>query len=223
MKLLIVDNYDSFTFNLYQLVAEVLDTLPVVLRNDSSWEEIAEQSFDAAIISPGPGTPERETDFGISRRIISETAIPILGVCLGHQGICYAAGTPIVHAPEPAHGRVSQIHHRGDGLFAGIPTPFPAVRYHSLVVPDSLPECLETTAWTQDGLVMAVAHKSRPHWGVQFHPESICTLHGRQLIENFLKLASEAQPGWRRVSSAVAAPGAAGVTEAAETKTRPRP
>lgn len=192
MKLLLVDNYDSFTFNLYQLIADVCGTAPVVVRNDDSWDLIATEEFDAAIISPGPGTPERAADFGISRRVLTDLEIPALGVCLGHQGICHLEGSPIVHAPQPVHGRMSKIFHDGEGLFRGIPNPFRVVRYHSLVAPEPLPASLRKTAWTEDQLVMAVAHASRPLWGVQFHPESICTEYGALLIENFLRLAKEA-------------------------------
>jgi para-aminobenzoate synthetase len=199
MKLLLVDNYDSFTFNLYQLAADVFGAPPVVVKNDDPWELIANERFDAAIISPGPGTPEREADFGISRRVLTEMNIPVLGVCLGHQGICHLEGAPIVHAPQPMHGRLSEIFHDGGGLFKGIPNPFTVVRYHSLVAPEPLPSSLRKTAWTEDGLVMGVTHQSRPVWGVQFHPESICTTYGALLMENFRRMAEEA--GMTRKSS----------------------
>jgi para-aminobenzoate synthetase len=191
VKLLIVDNYDSFTFNLYQLAAEVFDELPVVVPNDSPFEAIAAQGFDAVIISPGPGTPTKDADFGISKNVICEMNIPILGVCLGHQGMCHLMGGSVVHAPVPMHGREQQVRHTGQGLFANVPDPFVAIRYHSLVVSDPLPECFERTAWTPDGLIMGVAHKARPMWGVQFHPESICSTFGRQLMENFYRMTRE--------------------------------
>jgi len=191
MKLLIVDNYDSFTFNLYQLAAEIFDTLPVVVPNDHDFGDVMAQSFDAAIISPGPGTPVNEADFGISKNVICQLNIPILGVCLGHQGICQLMGGSVVHAPLPMHGREHPMYHAGTGLFANIPNPFIAVRYHSLAVPEPLPECLNKTAWTADGMVMGVAHKTRPIWGVQFHPESICSTFGREIMANFRRLAEE--------------------------------
>jgi para-aminobenzoate synthetase len=212
MKLLLVDNYDSFTFNLYQLAADVLGAKPTVVRNDDLWELIANEQFDAAIISPGPGTPERSSDFGISRRVLTELDIPVLGVCLGHQGICHLEGAPIVHAPEPVHGRLSKIFHDGTGLFRGIPNPFTVVRYHSLVAREPLPPALRKTAWTEDGLLMGVAHESRPVWGVQFHPESICTTYGAQLIRNFFQLAQAARP-WRKTLSSGAAGTHAGLAE----------
>ena len=191
MKILIVDNYDSFTFNLYQLAAETFGTLPVVVANDSAFSDIAAQDFDAVIISPGPGSPVHVADFGISKNVILEMNIPTLGVCLGHQGICHLMGGSVEHAPVPMHGREDGIQHVGSGLFEGIPNPFVVVRYHSLVVPEPLPECLEKTAWTADGLVMGIAHKTRPLWGVQFHPESICSTFGPQIMQNFRRLAEE--------------------------------
>ena len=177
VRTLLVDNYDSFTYNLYALLAAVNGTEPTVIRNDSPWDAIDFDRFDNIVISPGPGSPTEVGDFGISARIIAEADRPLLGVCLGHQGLCSMFGARIRSAPEPVHGRLSTIVHTGEDLFRGLPSPLVAVRYHSLVVTD-LPAELEVTARTTDGLIMAVRHRNRPMWGVQFHPESIASEHG---------------------------------------------
>ena len=188
MPALIVDNYDSFTYNLVHAVAEITGCAPMVVRNDElSWKEIRRLDFDSVIISPGPGSPENRRDFGISARLIAEAAVPLLGVCLGHQGIAQHFGGRVVRAAEPVHGRGAEIFHEGDELFAGVPNPFTAIRYHSLLVDEPLPACLRKIAWTSDGLVMALRQVERPIWGVQFHPESICTEHGVAILRNFLK------------------------------------
>ncbi|GLW30808.1 aminodeoxychorismate synthase component I [Actinoplanes regularis] len=188
MRTLLIDNYDSFTFNLYQLIGEVNGVPPVVVPNDAEFSTIDLADFDAVVISPGPGRPDRERDFGLSARMIAEGRLPTLGVCLGHQGICHLYGGTVALAPEPMHGRISEVHHEGVGLFAGLPSPFKVVRYHSLTVTD-LPADLEDVARTADGLLMGVQHRTRPVWGVQFHPESISTEHGRALLANFRDLA----------------------------------
>lgn len=189
MRTLIIDNYDSYTFNLYQMIAEVNGELPLVIRNDRlNWDEVKEIAFDNIVISPGPGRPERSEDFGVCRQIIEKVDVPLLGVCLGHQGLGYLHGGKVIHAPEVRHGRLSKIYHNDSELFQGIPSQFSVVRYHSLLVADELPECLEKIAWTEEGLVMGLRHRHLPFWGVQFHPESICTQYGQRLIENFREI-----------------------------------
>ena len=202
MRTLLIDNYDSFTFNLFHLLGEVNGEEPIVVRNDElSWEEVAALAVDNIVISPGPGRPEHERDVGVSLDVLQRAELPVLGVCLGHQALAHATGGAIDHAPTVMHGRLSEIHHDGHGLFAGIPQGFAAVRYHSLAV-GAVPATLRVTAWTSDGVVMGLAHRSRPLWGVQFHPESISTEHGGALLRNFRDL-THAQ---RRRSSRAARP-----------------
>ncbi|MFJ7206192.1 aminodeoxychorismate synthase component I [Streptomyces sp. NPDC098789] len=202
LRTLLIDNHDSFTYNLYQLLGEVNGRPPVVVTNETDWSTLSMDDYDAIVISPGPGRPERARDFGISARAILEGGLPVLGVCLGHQGICHLFGGEVGHAPQPMHGRVSEITHIGGEIFAGIPSPYPVVRYHSLAA-IRLPEELEPTAWTEDGVVMAVRHRSLPVWGVQFHPESISSGYGRELLANFRDLALA--EGARRTAGATAA------------------
>ena len=195
MKTLIIDNYDSFTYNLAHYFAEANQEEPLVVRNDAmSWAELAERKFDNVVISPGPGRPDRPADFGLSADAINHANVPILGVCLGHQGIAALHGGAVVTAPAPMHGRLSRVWHNGDELFAGVPATFDVVRYHSLLVARPLPQALIETAWTEDGLVMGLRHRERPVWGVQFHPELILTEFGRQLIANFRDLTRRQQP-----------------------------
>ena len=186
--LLLLDNYDSFTYNLFHYLGE-LGAVATVLRNDAiSVADALALRPQAIVISPGPCDPDRA---GISVDLVREAAgvCPILGVCLGHQAIAQAFGGRIVRAPQIMHGKVSEIEHAGDDLFRGLPSPFLATRYHSLVAePASLPTCLEVTARTTDGVIMAMRHRELPIHGVQFHPESIETRHGHQLLENFLAL-----------------------------------
>ncbi|MGF7210333.1 para-aminobenzoate synthetase [Skermanella aerolata] len=191
MRTLIIDNYDSFTYNVFHLLALVNGCEPLVVRNDAlSWDELQRLDYDNVVLSPGPGTPTLDADFGICARLIREETAPVLGICLGHQGICHVLGGVVERAPVPMHGRVSGIHHTGSGLFQGLPSPFRAVRYHSLVAVPPLPPGLLATAWTEDGLIMAVEHETRPLWGVQFHPESILSEHGDTLLRNFRDLTA---------------------------------
>jgi para-aminobenzoate synthetase len=186
LKTLLIDNYDSFTYNLFQLLAEAHGEEPLVVRNDgATWAELSRMEFDNVVVSPGPGRPGREADFGVCAEAIRGADVPLLGVCLGHQGLGALHGAAVVAAPEPFHGRLSAILHDDSPLFAGIPSEFQAVRYHSLCVEQPLPPELRGIAWTTDGALMALEHRDRPLWGVQFHPESVCTEHGRRLLENF--------------------------------------
>jgi para-aminobenzoate synthetase len=191
MLTLLIDNYDSFTYNLFQLLAEENGREPIVVRNDeASWEQLARLGFDNVVLSPGPGRPERERDFGVCAEAIRRCEAPLLGVCLGHQGLGWVCGGRVVPAPEPMHGRVRTVEHAGAPLFAGVPPRFEATRYHSLCLERPLPADLEEIAWADDGVPMAVAHRDRPQWGVQFHPESIATEHGRRLLANFRDLTA---------------------------------
>ncbi len=192
MRTLLIDNYDSFTYNLFQLLAEENGEEPIVVRNDeASWDELDRLGFDNVVLSPGPGRPERERDFGVCAEAIRRCERPLLGVCLGHQGLGWVHGGRVVAAPEPLHGRVRAVAHDGSPLFAGIPSPFRATRYHSLCLASPLPAALEEIARGEEGMVMAVAHRERPQWGVQFHPESIASEHGRRLLANFRELSLE--------------------------------
>jgi para-aminobenzoate synthetase len=190
MRFVLVDNYDSFTFNLLQMLGELNGEAPLVLRNDDpvEWQGLRAQGYGAIVVSPGPGRPERARDFGISASAIRDSGMAVLGVCLGHQGLCQLHGAPIVAAPVPMHGRTSAVHHAQIDLFEGIPSPFEVVRYHSLMVGE-LPAGLHALAWSEDGVLMAVRHLDAPLWGVQFHPESICSEHGARLLRNFRDLA----------------------------------
>ncbi len=187
MSTLVIDNYDSFTFNLVQYLGELGDE-PKVVRNDRiTLDEIERMKPARILISPGPCTPN---EAGISVELVKRFSgrVPILGVCLGHQSIAAAFGGRIERASRLMHGKTSRIHHDGSGIFAGIPSPFTATRYHSLIVPEPLPEGLVRTAWTEAGELMGLAHVRHPTFGVQFHPESILTEHGHELLRNFLNL-----------------------------------
>jgi anthranilate synthase/aminodeoxychorismate synthase-like glutamine amidotransferase len=186
--LLLIDNYDSFTYNLFQYLSELGEEITVVRNDMMSLNEMEQLSPERIVISPGPGTPEQA---GISNEVIRRFGVrlPILGVCLGHQCIGYAYGARVDHAGEIKHGKSSLVHHDGQGVFTGLPNPFPAVRYHSLAVKhDSLPDCLEVSAWTDNNIIMGLRHREFPVEGVQFHPESIATEVGKDLLRNFLKM-----------------------------------
>jgi para-aminobenzoate synthetase len=198
MRTLLVDNHDSYTYNVFHLLAGVAGEEPIVVDNDAvSWRALSRWDFDAIVLSPGPGSPDRWHDFCVCNDILRYSEIPVLGICLGHQGLGHLLDGKVSSAPEVMHGRLSQIHHEGNGLFEGIPQGFPVVRYHSLAITDMGPDG-HVTAWTDDGVVMGIEHRRRPLWGVQFHPESIETEYGAALIENFYALARRLKtPRWR--------------------------
>lgn len=187
--LLMIDNYDSFTYNLVQYLGELGEDVRVFRNDEITLDDVARLAPDRIVISPGPCTPK---EAGVSVPLIREFAgrIPILGVCLGHQSIGEAFGGRIVHARQLMHGKTSPVHHRGQGVFRGLPNPMTATRYHSLVIEQaSKPDVLEVTAWTDDGEIMGVKHKTLAIEGVQFHPESILTEHGHAMLKNFLDQA----------------------------------
>ncbi len=191
--ILLIDNYDSFTYNVYQAVANLGHPLQVVRNDQITLEEISAGQYDSIIISPGPGTPD---DAGISKEAVTHFAgkLPILGICLGHQAIGKAFGAKIIRAPKPVHGKTANIIHDGKGLYANLPQPFIAGRYHSLIVDrDTLPECLEITAINDHGLIMGLRHRHFNVQGVQFHPESILTPEGTTILTNFLSTAGQAK------------------------------
>lgn len=183
--LLMIDNYDSFTYNLVQYFGELGEEVRVFRNDEITPEEVARLKPDRIVVSPGPCTP---SEAGVSVPLIGQCGdIPVLGVCLGHQSIGQAFGGKIVHARQVMHGKTSPVFHQDSGVFRGLPNPFTATRYHSLVIErESLPDCLEITAWTEDGEIMGVRHKSLAIEGVQFHPESILSEHGHALLGNFL-------------------------------------
>src|SRR4030042_3249700 len=187
--LLLIDNYDSFTYNLFQYLSELGEEVWVTRNDKVGLDEIEARSPHCIVISPGPGTPEQA---GISNQVLRHfgSRIPILGVCLGHQCIGYSYGARVNRASELKHGKSSLIYHDGKGIFIGLPDPFSAIRYHSLaVMPDDLPHCLEVSAWTSNGIIMGLRHRPFPVEGVQFHPESIMTEVGKDLLKNFIQLS----------------------------------
>ncbi len=189
-RVLVIDSYDSFVYNLVQYLGE-LGAEPIVHRNDAlTVDDAVALEPDAVLLSPGPGRPEDAGILCASIPAFAERGVPVLGVCLGHQAIGHVYGASVVRAPELMHGKTSNIEHQGEGVFAGLPSPLVATRYHSLVIdPDTMPECLEVTARTADGIVMGVRHRDLPVEGVQFHPESILTAAGHDLLRTFLRRA----------------------------------
>jgi anthranilate synthase/aminodeoxychorismate synthase-like glutamine amidotransferase len=185
--IVVIDNYDSFTYNLVQYLGELGCEVQVYRNDVLTQAQLAELNPDQILISPGPGEPD---DAGVSKEVIRSlgSSIPILGVCLGHQCIGEVFGGQVIRAPRLMHGKTSPIYHQGEGLFCGLPSPFAATRYHSLIVDQAVPEVLRVTATTQEGEIMGLQHASLPIYGVQFHPESILTEGGKQILSNFLNL-----------------------------------
>jgi len=189
MRTILVDNYDSYSYNVFQLMAATFGAEPTVLANDApEWADLDLAEYDAVVISPGPGRPEVPGDSGVALEHLRGGTIPVLGVCLGHQALGWLSGGTVVSAPEPRHGYLESIRHTGTDLFRGVPQDFTAVRYHSLCLAEPLPEDLEATAWSPDGVVMGIRHRRLPWWGVQFHPESVASEHGAALFANFAAL-----------------------------------
>lgn len=186
MRVLIIDNYDSFVYNIYQAIAELGCDVDIV-RNDKIDVDLAISNYGRIVISPGPGNPKNESDFGVCKDVILKTGVPLLGVCLGHQGIGHCFGSRVVRL-EPRHGKTSLVEHDGKGIFKGIENPLRVMRYHSLAVePKSIPEELEVTAKSlDDGAVMGLRHRKKEIHGVQFHPESILAGEGKKIFENFI-------------------------------------
>lgn len=184
MRVLVIDNYDSFTFNLVQYLGELGAETRVVKNDELDEEEVAQIDADGVLLSPGPCSPN---EAGVSLAAVTHARVPVLGVCLGHQSIGQAFGGHVIRAERRMHGRTSPILHDGEGVFAGLPSPFEATRYHSLIVDrGTLPSCLRITAWTEEGEIMGLRHETAPIEGVQFHPESILTTHGKALLGNWL-------------------------------------
>jgi para-aminobenzoate synthetase len=198
MKILLIDNYDSFTQNIVQYLYEVSGVSAVVVNNTVAYKDLMLEQYDAVVLSPGPGHPGVEADFGVCREVVEKCDIPLLGICLGHQGIAQFLGGSVGRAPEPVHGYRSTINHNGAGLFLDLPEKFDVVRYHSLVCTSLSPELI-CTAWTDDGVIMGIEHGSRPIWGVQFHPESIDSECGHALLSNFIRMALEHRRGAQNI------------------------
>jgi para-aminobenzoate synthetase len=219
MSTLLIDNYDSYTYNVFHLLAEVSGEEPKVVHNDMvSWKALSRGDFNAIVLSPGPGRPQRWHDFGVCADILRHAEIPVLGICLGHQGIGNLLSGDVRAAPVVMHGRLSRVHHDDSGLFAGVPQGFSVVRYHSLAV-TGLGADGRVTAWTDDGVVMGIEHRTRPLWGVQFHPESVATEHGRRIVENFYERQGQrGRPRSRRARMRASRAGRPRVREAPATE-----
>ncbi len=206
MRTLLIDNHDSYTYNVFHLLAGVTGEEPIVVDNDAvSWRALSRWAFDAIVLSPGPGSPRRWHDFCICDDVLRYSEVPVLGICLGHQGLGNVLEGDVHSAPEAMHGRLSRIFHEGEGLFEGIDQGFPVVRYHSLAITGMGPDG-NVCAWADDGVVMGIEHRRRPMWGVQFHPESIATEHGKKLVENFYRLAEQRKEPAQRATKPVARP-----------------
>ncbi len=193
-RVLLLDNFDSFTYNLYQALSKLGCKVDVARNNALTLQQIKSRGYSKIVISPGPGSPEIPQDFGVCREVILELGkeIPVLGVCLGHQGIASAFGGKIVRSPVPMHGKTSMVKHDGKGIFVGIKNPVSVMRYHSLAAEEkSLPDCLEITARSDDGVIMGLQHKRFPIFGVQFHPESIMTPEGEKILGNFVNIKTK--------------------------------
>lgn len=193
-KVLLIDNYDSFVYNIYQSLSMLGCEVEVARNNQITIGQIKAGNYSAIVISPGPGSPDNESDFGICKKAILELGrtIPVLGICLGHQGIISAFGGKVSRAPKPMHGKTSLVAHNSKNIFEGIASPIRVMRYHSLAGEEgSIPDCLQIIATSDDGIIMAVAHKQFPIFGVQFHPESIMTEQGEKIFTNFLQKRGE--------------------------------
>jgi para-aminobenzoate synthetase len=210
VKTLLVDNHDSYTYNVFHLLAAASGEEPMVVNNDAvSWRVLTRMDFDAIVLSPGPGHPSRWHDFGVCRDILRYSEVPVFGICLGHQGIGNLLEGTVNRAPMAMHGRLSRVMHEGKGLFKDVPQGFSVVRYHSLAITTPPGPEGHIVAWADDGVVMGVEHTKRPIWGVQFHPESISTEYGLKIAENFFDLAARHKPGARPAGRATIAPSAA--------------
>ena len=206
MRTLLIDNHDSYTYNVFHLLAGVTGEEPIVVDNDAvSWRALSRWAFDAIVLSPGPGSPRRWHDFCICDDVLRYSEVPVLGICLGHQGLGNVLEGDVHSAPEAMHGRLSLIFHEGEGLFEGIDQGFPVVRYHSLAITGMGPDG-NVCAWADDGVVMGIEHRRRPMWGVQFHPESIATEHGKKLVENFYRLAEQRKEPAKKATKPVDSP-----------------